>query len=137
MDLNDVIKDVISRVNSTLSIYEAEWISCKRTPTSEREVCKSFEQFIEIRFNYECSKVPELQKILEDTGGHLFFCKSLEDVDLEKKRFTLAHLELLSPDDFVDESGIILKELEEVRNFLGGSKISFNNVKKKIKFTIE
>ena len=46
MDLNDVIKDVISRVNSTLSIYEAEWISCKRTPTSEREVCKSFEQFI-------------------------------------------------------------------------------------------
>ena len=137
MELNEIIRDVISRVNSTLNVYEAEWISCKRTPTSEKEVCKSFEQFIEIRFNYECSKIPELQKILEDTGGHLFFCKSLEDVDLEKKRFTLAHLELLSPDDFVDESGIILKELEEVRNFLGGSKISFNNVKKKIKFTIE
>ena len=137
MELNEIIRDVISRVNSTLNVYEAEWISCKRTPTSEKEVCKSFEQFIEIRFNYECSKIPELQKILEDTGGHLFFCKSLEDVDLEKKRFTLAHLELLSPDDFVDESGIILKELEEVKNFLGGSKISFNNVKKKIKFTIE
>ena len=137
MDLDKILRGVISKVNSTLGTYEAEWISCKRTPDSEKEVCMSFEQFVEIRFNFECYKIPELQKLIEVTEGHLFSCTGLDDPDLVKRKFTLAHLEVLNPEMLPEEFEYLRPELDKVVEFLGGKHISFNNVKKKIKYTIE
>lgn len=135
---NEVIKELISRVNSTLGIFEAEWISCKRTPNSEEaEVCNTFEEFVEIRFNYECSKIPEFSKILEETDGHLFVCKWIEDVDIVKRKFSQACIEVVSLDMFEDPNEVLRSELESVVEYLGGRKIKFNSVKKKIKYSIE
>ena len=124
-----VIKELISRVNGTLGYYEKDYISVKRTPYSERERCETFEQFIEARFNYECCQIPELQEAVLFTEGHLFSCQYLENPDSIKRRFTTACVIL---DPRLPEN---LKN--DILQLIGGSTIKFNNVKKKIKFTIE
>lgn len=136
MELEKTIIKVISEVNRTLNQYEKDWVSCERVP-GVRERCKSFEHFIELRFNRECYKIPEFQKLVEATDGHLFTCTSLDNPDTEKRRFTLAHLEILDPSLIRDEDTEIKEMLDEVLKILGGRKISFNGVKKKIKFIIE
>lgn len=125
----ETIRDLISRVNSTLSYFEKDYISVKRTPTSEKERCYSFEQFIEARFNFECCQIPELFEAVISTDGHVFNCVSIEDPDLSKRRFTTASV-VISPS--LPEN---LKN--EILELLGGSEIVFNNVKKKIKYTIK
>lgn len=138
LSFEEIIKNLISRVNSTLCQYEADWIGCKRTPESEEsEMCSSFEQYVEIRFNYECYEIPELRKLISDTDGHLFICTGLDDPDTAKRRFTTAHIELINPNEFENPDEEFINDIEQVKKFLGGTKISFNNVKKKIKFIIE
>lgn len=126
--LKEVIKDLISRVNSSLVYYEKDYVSVKRTPTSDKERCTSFEQYIEARFNYECCQVPELIDAVISTDGYLFKCTGIVDPDDTKRRFSTATVVLSTeiPDDLKDE----------VLQLIGGSEIEFNNVKKKIKFTI-
>ena len=129
MLLQETIRDLISRVNSTLSYFEKDYTSVKRTPTSEKERCYSFEQFIEARFNFECCQIPELVEAVISTDGHIFTCASIEDPDLAKRRFTTVSI-IISPN--LPEN---LKN--EILELLGGSEIVFNNVKKKIKYTIK
>ena len=131
-----MILKIVSEVNRTLTQYEKDWVSCERIP-NVRERCESFEHFIELRFNRECYKIPELQKLVEATEGHLFKCTSLDNPDTEKRKFTLAHLEMLDPELIRDEDTEIKEMLEEVLKLFGGRKLSFNSVKKKIKFKIE
>lgn len=133
--MEEIIKELISRVNSTLGYYEKDYISVKRTPWSDRERCETFEQYIEARFNYECSQIPELQEALELSEGHLFCCTELLDPDTSKRRFSLARVELVKPEPYFPES--LNTEIEKICKLLGGRSIKFNNVKKKIKFTIE
>ena len=137
MDLEEIIKKVVSEVNRTLCQYEKDWISCERTPGGERERCNSFEHFIELRFNRECYKIPELQKLIIATDGHLFRCTSLEEPDPEKRKYGIAHLEMLDLSEIRDEDTEIKEMLSEIYKLFGGKKISFNGVKKKIKFKIE
>lgn len=137
MDLEEIVKKVVSEVNRTLGQYEKSWVSCERTPGGERERCESFEHFIELRFNRECYKIPELQKLILATDGHLFKCTSLEEPDTEKRKFKVAHVEMLGLDEIRDEDADIKEMLEEVQKLFGGRKISFNSVRKKIKFKIE
>lgn len=139
MDIESELKDAISRVNSTLRFYEKDYVSCKRTFDTEKEYCSSFEQFIEIRFNLECSKIPELSQIIEATHGHLFVCTLLEEPNTESRKYKLAHLKLITPDLVVEEdlTDEIREELERVKELLGGSNIAFNSVKKKIKLFID
>ena len=137
MELEEIIKKVVSEVNRTLCQYEKSWVSCERTPGGERERCESFEHFIELRFNRECYKIPELQKLILATDGHLFRCTSLEDIDLDKRKYSIAHVEMLGLDEIRDEDEDIKKMLEEVQKLFGGRKLSFNSVRKKIKFKIE
>ena len=136
MDLDSTLLKIISEVNRTLNQYEKDWISCERIP-GVRERCDSFEHFIELRFNRECYKVPEFQKLIEATDGHLFKCTSLENSDIEKRKFSKAHIEILDPSLIRDEDVEIKEMLDEVLKLLGGTKISFNGVKKKIKYKIE
>lgn len=135
---SDIIKNLISRVNSTLGYYEKDYISAKRTPYSEEgERCSTFEQYVEIRFNYECFQVPEFRDLIIATDGHLFSCVSLEDQDIAKRRFSTACLMLINPDNVTDLDNDTKEEIKNLYSLIGGSCIKFNNVRKKIKFTIE
>jgi hypothetical protein len=136
MDLEEIILKVISEVNRTLTQYEKDWVSCERVP-GIRERCESFEHFIELRFNRECYKIPELQKLILATDGHLFKCTSLDNPNIEKRKFTLAHLEMLDLSQIREEDQDIREMLEDAYKLFGGRKLSFNSVKKKIKYTIE
>lgn len=134
---NPIVKNLIARVNSTLAYYEKDYVSVKRTPMSERERCTSFEQYIEARFNFECCQIPELRDAVLATEGHLFSCLSLEDPDTAKRRFTVATMILLNPETLLETDENLKNEIIKIHDFLGGSCIKFNNVKKKIKYTIE
>ena len=137
MKTEEIIKELIARVNSTLSYYEKDYDSVKRTPYAERERCVSFEQYIEARFNYECSKIPELYDAVIATDGHLFSCTELIDPDTAKRRFTTASVVLVDPKTLIGANENLINEIYRIHDYLGGSCIKFNNVKKKIKFTIE
>ena len=131
-----VIKELISRVNSTLGYYEDDYISVKRTPESEQERCKSFEDYIEARFNFECCKIPELRNAAIAMDGHLFILDKIIEPDLTKRRFKKVSLVLVGPELISDVTEEFITELESVKNFIGGRVIEFNNVKQKIKFNI-
>ena len=135
--MEEIIKELISRVNSTLSYYEKDYVSVKRYPEGERERCSSFEQYIEARFNYECCKIPEFYDAVIATNGKLFSCTSLVDPDTVKRRFTTASVTLIDPQTLPGASENLIREINEIRNIIGGSSIKFNNVRKKIKFFIE
>lgn len=135
--LKEEIKAAISKVNSTLGMYEKDYISQQRTPETEREVCRSFEQFVECKLNYECSKLPRLKKVMRETEGHLFLCTKLLEPDLAKRKFKMAFFKLLTPAMVEDISDELKAELENISESLGGcTEFSFNNVKKKIKLTL-
>lgn len=133
------IKEVVSEVNRTLPCYEKDWISVKRLPISiEKERCTSFEQFIEARFNYEFFKRYEEFNDLEIfLDGKLFSCTSLEEPDVNRRRFKLVEITLVSPENIPDEYEDLKNLLIQVYNYLGGSRIYFNSVKKKIKLKIK
>lgn len=131
------IKNLVARVNNTLSYYEKDYISVKRTPFSERERCTSFEQYIEARFNFECYQIPELRDAILATEGHLFSCISLENPDTFKRRFSQATVILLDPETLIESDETLKNEILKIHDFIGGSCIKFNNVKKKIKILIE
>jgi hypothetical protein len=127
--VRETIKELLSRVNCSLFYYEKDYVSVKRTPTSDKERCTTFEQFVEARFNYECCQIPELVDAVLSTDGRLFICANLENSDEIKRKFSTATI-TISPE--IPES---LRN--EILQLLGGSEIVFNNVKKKIRFTIK
>ena len=124
--VRETIKDLLSRVNCSLFYYEKDYVSVKRTPTADKERCTTFEQFIEARFNFECCRIPELVDAVLSTDGHLFICSGLENPDDVKRKFSTATI-TISPE----------VPKEEILQLIGGSEIVFNNVKKKIRFTIK
>lgn len=135
--MEEIIKELISRVNSTLNYYEKDYISVQRYPMGERERCESFEQYIEARFNYECCRIPEFYDAVIATNGRLFSCTGLVDPDVVKRRFTSASVTLIDPKTLPGASENLIKEINDIQAAIGGSSIKFNNVKKKIKFFIE
>lgn len=132
--LEDEIKEAISKLNSQLHYYEGiPWSSQQRTPNMDREDCTSFIHWIECKLNYLCSQIPNLQKVAEETEGHLFFCTKLEEEDVAKRRFKKAYIKLLTPAMVENISDELKAELESISDKLGGTEFTFNNVKKKIK----
>ncbi len=134
--MEKILRALIQRVNSTLKYYEKEYIEVQRTPELEREKCMSFEQFIEIRFNMECCRVPELAGLEKVLEGRLFSCVELDGSDEVKRRFTTATVELVTPEMLENPPQSLIDELERVRIALGGRKIKFNSVKQKVKFEV-
>ena len=114
MDKDELIKelkDSISRVNSTLQYYEDYYISASRTgDIQQKEHCKSFTEYIEIRFNCACldMNIPELKEALELTKGHLFLCKELVNPDVYSRRFDTALISLIKDEDIDAEVDKIL-----------------------------
>lgn len=139
-----VIKETIARVNRTLSYYEKDFISVQRSPWTDKERCQSFEQYVEARFNFELSKIPEFEYLCQVFDGKLFGLMDLKDPDPDLRKFKLATFslppeeiikEVISP--FPEMEPLINDEIEKIKNYLGGKIIKFNNVKQKIKIIIE
>lgn len=125
----ETIKELLSRVNSSLMYYEKDFVSVKRTPTADKERCSSFEQFIEARFNFECCQIEELVEAVISTDGKLFIVQSLENPDTTKRKFSSATVTLCPT---------LPENLKyEVLQLIGGTEIVFNSVKRKIKFSIK
>lgn len=137
MKKKNTIKSLISEVNGTLSHYKkGGWIDCRRTPDSGQEMMESLEQFIDARFNREAWEIPEFRKAEEYLGGRLFSC-TLEGADEIRKRYKQATVTLISAEDIIEPSQELIDLLEEIKSFIGGTKIKFNSVKVKIKYSIE
>jgi hypothetical protein len=132
-----LLKAALSRVNATLKYYEADWISAQRAPEIERVRVTSFEEFVEIRVNNELSKIPDLHYQILKTDGHMFVCTGLDDINDVRHRFKLAHISVISPDEFPDENKEELCEIiNSVKSWLGGEKFTFNSVVERVKITI-
>ena len=136
-NIEKTLKEIVKRVNETLRYYENDYIELKRTAESEKEVCKSFEQYVEIRFNMEASKVTEFADLQKLTGGHLFICRSLKDADGVRRRFSIATIELVSLSEFENSNEGLKRDFDKVKDIIGGTRIRFNSVKKRIKVQID
>ena len=138
IELEKRLKEIISLVNSTLQFYELDYVSAKRLPNFDKIRCTSFEEYVGIRFNRECFDIlPEISDIILRTDGKLFYCESLEDPNLAKRRFKSATI-VINENLLKDSENSLINEddIKTVKEFLGWSKIKFNSVKKKIKFTV-
>ena len=132
----NILKNLISRVNSTLGYYEKDYVSAQRTPDLDKERCTSFEEYIEIRFNREAYNIPELRNAVIETDGRLFSCVELSEPNVAKRRFKEAKIKLLNPDLLLPEDQNLKNEILKVRDLIGGTSISFNSVRKKVKLIV-
>lgn len=137
MESERLIKEVISNVNRTLKSYEKSFTSVKRTPEAYQERCDTFEQFIGRRFNYEAAKIPEFSDLVMKTDGLLFYCSEIEEPDEKKRKFKTATIRIISADLLLDDDQTLKDEIAKLKEFIGGDRIRFNSVKKKIKLTID
>ena len=137
MDSEQALKTIIANVNKTLKSYEKDYCSVRRTPETYQERCTSFEEFIERRFNFEASKSPELSEIVMRTEGKLFCCIEIEEPDEKKRKFKSATVKLNYADSLFDDDETLKDEITKIKEFIGGDRIQFNSVKKKIKLTID
>ena len=137
MESERLVKEVISNVNKSLRYYEKSYTSVKRTPDSYQERCESFEEFVERRFNFEASKIPEFADVVMRTEGKVFICTEIEDPDEKKRRFKSATIRIIDVDLLLDEDQNLKDEIIKLKEFIGGDRIVFNSVKKKIKLTID
>ncbi|MBR2247791.1 MAG: hypothetical protein IJ880_12375 [Bacilli bacterium] len=134
--MDEIIAKLISEVNKSLIHYKkGGWIDARRTPNTGVNMVDSIEEFVDARFNNEAWAIPEMHEASELLEGRLFSC-TLEGVDEERKRYKSAVISLITEDDIENPSEQLKDELKKVRDFLGGTKIKFNGVKKKIKYEI-
>lgn len=139
--IEEELRIAISSVNSSLKSYESDFSSYRRYCDDDyesKERCKTFEQFIELRFNFELSLLPSFRKLQTSTQGHLFKCISVDGFDAVKNnRYKMATLELLNPSMVETEIENLATDVEDIRKLLGGTIVKFNNVQKKIRLVIE
>ena len=134
--LQDGIKEAIKSVNESLRSYEAEWISLKRCPYSEKERVHTLRQFIECRLNMEFFYIPELREYVENFDGHFLEVMSVVGEDDRRKRFEYVEAYVnKSPDWYMGED--FYEAITNIEKLLGGSKIKFTYSPKRPKITIE
>ena len=115
MESEKLVKQVISNVNQSLRYYEKSYTSVKRTPDSYQERCESFEEFIERRFNFEASKIPEFSDVVLKTEGKVFICTEIEDPDEKKRRFKSATIRIIDVDLLLDEDQNLKDEITKLK----------------------
>lgn len=134
--LQDGIKEAIKSVNESLRSYEAEWISLKRCPYSEKERIHTLRQFIECRLNMEFFYIPELREYVENFDGHFLEVMSVVGEDDRRKRFEYVEAYVnKSPDWYMGED--FYEAIINIEKLLGGSKIKFTYSPKRPKIIIE
>lgn len=132
-----IIKQAIMNVNESLRNYEADWVSLKRCPYSDKERVSSLRQFLECRLNMEFYYIPEFTNYVNAFEGHLIEVDTVIGVDERRRRFEyavarfpLTQVNYIGDEDFEDI-------LENVKTLLGGSRIKFTYSVKRPKINIE
>lgn len=134
--LYEQIKEAVRNVNESLKQYEAEWVSLKRCPYSEKERVHSLRQFIECRLNMEFYYIPEFQEYVENFDGHFLEVMSVIGEDDRRRRFEYVTAYVnKSPDWYMGED--FYSAISEIERLMGGSKIVFTYSPKRPKVTIE
>ena len=132
-----LIKISLREVNESLRYYEKDYLAVRRYPGGEKEIIQNFEQYLEARINMELSKIPDLQEAIILTEGNLFKIEELKDLDLSKKRFGTVKIKVLEPEDIENPNDKIILLLQKVKTWIGGSNLTFNSVKQRIKLVVE
>ena len=132
----ETIKDIIGRVNTTLSYFDAGYISARRTEDI-KERCYTFDTFIECRFNYELGKLDEFKDLFLDLDGKVFKCTALEEPNLVKRNFKLVTLEVQIPKTLLSSHEALKDEVDRFISWFGGNRIRFTHKKKKFNYIID
>ena len=136
------LKTAIIKVNLSLRFYEANWISVQRTPDIEKTRVTNFKDFVEMRFNYEAYKLPELRDAIIRTGGMLFKCESIDGIDEDKRKFKVAHIKLINPEEVIgveeaQDLDHVTALIHGVEEFIGGNRIRFNSVESRVRVELD
>ena len=126
-------KKAIINVNSSLSMYDKDYVFLKRYILGEKEKIESFSQFIECRLNFELSLISEIFPYVETFDGFLFKVKNIEGCDDSKRRFKNVTAEITN--DFIQNEDA-MKVINELISNLGWKTISFGYSQKKVKIIL-
>lgn len=122
------VENAIQEVIRSLQYYEAEYVSLLRYPGAmDKERIHTFQQYIECRLNNEFFSVPELRDVAEDFDGFLIRVTGVQQPPDRgaqfKNRFTEIHFEINQGyPGFLGED--LDEDMETIRNFLGGTRIT-------------
>lgn len=131
------LKEVVRRVNNTLNLYESNYTSVQTTPHCSKERMKTLEQFIISRFNFEAYEIEEFRDLLDSTNGALFELIELTEPDEERRRYGEAVIGVADVRQILEGCPELDEEIERVYNFIGGTRLRFNDVKLRVRLTIE
>lgn len=129
------IKEIIGRVNVTLSYFDPGYVSARRTDDL-KERCFTFDKYVECRFNYEMGKLEEFKDLFLEFDGKLFTC-TLDSPNLVKRNFKLATLRIEIDKTLLESNEDLNNEVNRFITWFGGNKISFTHKKKKFNYIIE
>jgi hypothetical protein len=129
------IRSIIEKVNTTLSYFDAGYISARRTEDI-KERCFTFDTFVECRFNYELGKLDEFKDLFLDLDGKVFSC-SLDEPNLVKRNFKLATLTIQIPKTLLETHDALNDEVNRFISWFGGNRIRFTHKKKKFNYIID
>lgn len=143
MITNKQLREIISKVNESLLWFKpGGWIDAKRTPQGSVNLVETLQEYVEARFNRECFDIPELTEIFDVFDGKVWVCE-LTDPNEDRRKYGRATLTLVDPNKvYIDDNGHnvpqekIIELLGKVRDFFGGSVVTFNSVKVKIEFKV-
>lgn len=128
------IKEIIGKVNTTLSYFDPGYISARRTEDI-RERCYTFDTYVECRFNYEMGKLEEFRDLFLEMDGKIFTC-TLDSPNLVKRNFKLATLTVQIDKTLLENNEILNDEVNRFLAWFGGNKICFTHKKKKFNYII-
>lgn len=130
-----IIREIIGKVNTTLSYFDSGYISARRTD-SRKDRCYEFSEYVECRFNYELGKLDEFKDLFLEFEGCIFKC-TLDTPNLVKRNFKLATLRIEIDKTQLESNEILKNEVTRFIEWFGGNKISFTHKKKKFTYKIE
>lgn len=126
-------RELISRVVSTIRVYEKGFTSVKRNPVDYQIRVKSLSEFIECRINFESFKIDELRKYEELMDGNLFIVSSLDGEN--GNSFDRATILIGSKPSYMSDNEYD-DLVESVSKFIGGNTVTFTSDKNNLGINI-
>lgn len=126
-------RELISRVVSTIRVYEKGFTSVKRNPVDYQIRVKSLSEFIECRINFESFKIDELRKYEELMDGNLFIVSSLDGEN--GNSFDRATILIGSKPNYMSDNEYD-DLVESVSKFIGGNTVTFTSDKNNLGINI-
>ena len=126
-------RELISRIVSTIRVYEKGFTSVKRNPVDYQIRVKSLSEFIECRINFESFKIDELRKYEELMDGNLFIVSSLDGEN--GNSFDRATILIGSKPSYMSDNEYD-DLVESVSKFIGGNTVTFTSDKNNLGINI-